>query len=131
MGQVINTSGSPIIGGGGAILSLFIHTLRKSAAASRLREVAAETATRIRQRRLQSKLRGIDILNRVKAERDLRPLLAEKANLFPRTEEVRPHLSYIHILSVQLRDRRMEMSENRALASAEASLLRARSTGTL
>ena len=68
---------------------------------------------------------------KVKAERDLRPLLAEEANLFPRTAQVRPHILNIHALAVQLRDRRMEIYENRALASAEASLLRTRNSGTL
>ena len=45
----------------------------------------------------------------VKAERELKPLLAEEANLFPRTEEVRLHLSNIHTLSVRLFNRRMEL----------------------
>ena len=45
----------------------------------------------------------------VKAERELKPLLAEEANLFPRTEEVRLHLSSIHTLSVRLFNRRMEL----------------------
>ena len=43
-----------------------LRGIRKSAAASRRWEVAAQTATGIRQTRVRSKLRGIDILNRVK-----------------------------------------------------------------
>lgn len=46
-------------------LAALLRGIRKSAAASRLTEMAAETASRIRQIRLRSKLRGIYILRRV------------------------------------------------------------------